>query len=271
MVISPNPQAIAISEGLDIDLITLMYANIVPAIVGLIATVVIASLLDKSIRKRQPIEQPIDVEEAVAEDDSKLPSLVGSLSGPVIVMVLLALRPLAGIEIDPMIALPIGGIVGIILMGKVRHTFDYLGYGVAKMTPIASLLIGTGTIAGVIRYSHLTGDMTSFLASMNMSSLLAPISTVVMAGATSSSSAGAAIAVQSFGDSILSFTTPLAGGAMMHAGSIVFDALPHGSIFHSSAGVMDMTINDRLKVMPYEILIGIIITIVSTIIFTMFA
>lgn len=37
---------------------------------------------------------------------------------PLVAIVLLSLRPIAGIAIDPMIALPVGGIAGIVVMGK---------------------------------------------------------------------------------------------------------------------------------------------------------
>ncbi|MPN59201.1 hypothetical protein SDC9_206921 [bioreactor metagenome] len=52
---------------------------------------------------------------------------------------------------------------------------------------------------------------------------------------------------------------------MVHAGATVLDHLPHGSFFHATAGATNMSIGDRLKLIPYESLIGLSMTIVSTI------
>ncbi len=50
------------------------------------------------------------------EEERNLPSLRTSLIAPVVTIVLLALRPAAGINIDPLIALPVGGLCGAICM-----------------------------------------------------------------------------------------------------------------------------------------------------------
>ena len=42
--------------------------------------------------------------------DVELPSLGASVIGPIVTIGLLLLRPIAGISIDPLIALPAGGI-----------------------------------------------------------------------------------------------------------------------------------------------------------------
>ncbi|MGL5328042.1 MAG: GntP family permease, partial [Peptostreptococcaceae bacterium] len=60
--------------------------------------------------------------------------------------------------------------------------------------------------------------------------------------------------------------SPLAGGAMVHAGATVLDHLPHGSFFHATAGSVNMSIAERLKLIPFESLIGLSMTIVSTLI-----
>ena len=59
----------------------------------------------------------------------------------------------------------------------------------------------------------------------------------------------------------------LYGAAMLHAGTIVLDSLPHGSIFHASAGAVGMPINERIKLLPIDILEGFIIVLASTIIY----
>ena len=57
---------------------------------------------------------------------------------------------------------------------------------------------------------------------------------------------------------------------MIHAGSTVFDHMPHGSFFHATGGAVNMSITERLKVIPYETAVGLSITIVSTLIFGVF-
>ncbi|EPZ59475.1 putative membrane protein [[Clostridium] sordellii ATCC 9714] len=101
--------------------------------------------------------------------------------------------------------------------------------------------------------------------------LLAPISGMLMSLATASSTAGATIASATFADTIIGVgISPIAGGAMINAGSSVFEHLPHGSLFHSSAGGINMRIEERFKLIPYEIIVGFIMTMVSTIIYGLF-
>lgn len=54
---------------------------------------------------------------------------------------------------------------------------------------------------------------------------------------------------------------------MVHSGATVLDHLPHGSFFHATGGSANMEIKERLKLIPYESLIGLVMTIVSTILF----
>ncbi len=64
--------------------------------------------------------------------------------------------------------------------------------------------------------------------------------------------------------------TALAGAAMVHAGATVLDHLPHGSFFHATGGSVNMEIKERLKVIPYETVVGLTLAIVSTLIFGIF-
>ena len=134
--------------------------------------------------------------------------------------------------------------------------------------PVAILLMGTGTISGIIKTSQLQYDMTAMLELMNLPEfLLAPISGTLMGAATASSSAGATIASSTFASTISQVVSPLAGAAMLHAGTIVMDTLPHGSFFHASAGSVGMSVSERVKMLPIDILIGFIITLSATIIY----
>ena len=94
--------------------------------------------------------------------------------------------------------------------------------------------------------------------------VLAPLSGILMAAATASTTAGTTIASQTFGATLLAQGVPaLTGGAMIHAGATVLDSLPHGSFFHATGGSVNMSINDRMKLIPYEAIVGLTSTIVA--------
>ena len=265
MVISPNPNTIA-AANFGVDLSALMAAGIIPALVGLAGTVVICTFLAKKGRKGNDTEEEKSIK--INTQPMGLPSIGSALIGPLVAVVLLMLRPICGITVDPLIALPAGAIVGLLCMRKMDHFREYITYGLGKMMPVAILLIGTGTISGIVKTSQFQTDMTMVLNAMNLPAfLLAPISGIVMAGATASSSAGATIASATFSETITQIVPALYGAAMLHAGTIVLDSLPHGSIFHASAGAMGMPINERMKLLPIDILEGLIIVVASTIVY----
>ena len=261
-IISPNPNTIAASENFGVELSSLMAANIIPAIVGLIVTVVLATLLAKKNKGEK-----IELNDS-DDNNQELPSFATAIIGPVVTIILLALRPIAGIAIDPLIALPIGGLVGVIAMGKFKQLNEYITFGLSKMMPVAVLLIGTGTIAGIIKASTLQATTISILDAFNIPEfMLASISGILMSAATASTTAGTTIASATFGPAIMAVgISPISGAAMVHAGATVLDHLPHGSFFHSTAGATNVNISERLKLIPYESAIGLTMTIVSTII-----
>ena len=266
MVISPNPNTIAAAENFGVDLSALMAAGIIPALVGLAGTVIICTLLAGKGRKENGAQEEQSIK--VNTQPMGLPSIGSAIIGPLVAVVLLMLRPICGITVDPLIALPAGAIVGLLCMRKMNHFREYITYGLGKMMPVAILLIGTGTISGIVKTSQFQTDMTMVLNAMNLPAfLLAPISGIVMAGATASSSAGATIASATFSETITQIVPALYGAAMLHAGTIVLDSLPHGSIFHASAGAMGMPINERMKLLPIDILEGLIIVVASTIVY----
>ncbi|MDK2563664.1 GntP family permease [Romboutsia sedimentorum] len=261
-IISPNPNTISAAENFGVELSSLMMANIIPAIVGLIVTVILAKILSKKVKG-------IKIEEVKQKNDNtELPSFFSAIIGPLVAIILLALRPIAQIAIDPLIALPVGGVIGAIAMGKSKNLNEYITFGLSKMMPVAILLIGTGTVAGIIKASTLQVTTIGLLDAMNMPAfLLAPISGILMSAATASTTAGATIASATFSPAIIaSGVSPLAGAAMVHSGATVLDHLPHGSFFHATAGATNMSIGDRLKLIPYECLVGLSMTVVSTVI-----
>ena len=98
--------------------------------------------------------------------------------------------------------------------------------------------------------------------------MIAPISGILMSAATASTSAGATLASASFADTILAVgVSSVWGAAMVNAGSTVLDHLPHGSFFHATGGVCDLTFKERLKLIPYESLIGATLTFFTTIMY----
>lgn len=257
-IISPNPNTIAVADNFSVNLSSVMMANIIPAIIGVVITVILASILINKGNKVQSYE--------ILEQREDLPSLFKSLCGPIIAIFLLFLGNVSPIVIDPMIALPIGGIVTLIVTGNLNNSREYLAFGLSKMQGVCILLLGTGTIAGIIQMSELQQSTIGALQFLNMPQfLLAPVSGILMSLATASSTAGATIASSTFHDAIINGGLSLISGAsIVNAGSSVFEQLPHGSLFHTSAGSINMDIGERFKLIPYEALIGIVMTIIST-------
>lgn len=258
-IISPNPNTIIAAENFDAPLSSVMGAGILPAIVGLLVTVfVIVPLMPKG-----------DLMESdhTDEDDEKLPPLWLSLLGPIVTIVLLALRPVAGIVVDPMIALPVGGIVGILVTGNWKNMASCLTYGLEKMSGIAILLVGTGTLAGIIKASSIKDVLVGMLEGWsNGGTFMAPIAGSLMSAATASTTAGATIASASFGDAIVAAgVAAVWGAAMINAGATTLDHLPHGSFFHATGGSMGFSVKERLKLIPYESLVGFVLAICSVV------
>ncbi len=266
-IISPNPNTIATADAFGLDLTSLMMANIIPAICALGVTILLASLLSrKSDSELRNADMSLS---RTTEEASKLPHFMLAILGPLVVIILLALRPLFGISIDPLIALPVGGLTAILVTGHWRDTFNFTAFGLSKVIGVSVLLIGTGTLAGIIGASALKTDMIALLEWMNMPAfILAPISGILMAGATASTTAGATIASQTFAGALTASGVPaISAAAMIHAGSTVIDSLPHGSFFHATSGSVFMDIKQRMRLIPYEACIGLTSTLVSVIVY----
>ncbi len=261
-IISPNPNTIAAADAFKIELTSLMGANIIPAIAALVVTILISTIMARRAG---------DVTTEVAEDDAAsatdLPSFMQAVIGPLTVVVLLALRPLCGIAVDPLVALPVGGLVCNLVTGKWRDTVANSEFGLSKVIGVSILLIGTGTIAGIVKDSGLNQDMIALLGALHLPTMaLAPVSGFLMAGATASTTAGATIASQTFSGTLVSAGVPaLASAAMIHAGATIIDSLPHGSFFHATGGAVGMSVKDRLKLIPYEAAVGLTSTIVAVV------
>lgn len=259
-IMSANPNAIAASEAFDVPLTSLMIVGIIPALFGVIVTFILASRLKNKGTK---------VETLVKEEltNQSLPGFLPAIVGPLVAVCILALRPIADISIDPMIALPAGGIVGAIVMGKARNINEYSISGLQRMSGVAIMLIGTGTLAGIISNSELSDALVNLLTDLGLPSfVLAPTSGMLMSFATASTTAGTTVASNVFGPTLLSLgVSGLASAALIQVGATVLDHMPHGSFFHSTGGSLSMSMKERLRALPYECLVGLTLTIVMTI------
>ena len=265
-IISPNPNTIATSEAFGVDLTSLMFKNIVPSLCALAMAILLAFFLSGKKNGLEVVQSDIETSSA------SLPGFLQAVIGPLAVIILLALRPIAGISIDPLIALPVGGLACMLATGRIRDVVSITEFGLSKVVGVSVLLIGTGTIAGIIKASALQYDVIALLEKMNMPAfVLAPLAGILMAGATASTTAGATIAAQTFAPTLITQGVPaLAAGAMIHAGATVVDSLPHGSFFHATGGSVNMSISDRMKLIPFEACVGLTATLLSVIMFLIF-
>lgn len=264
-LMSPNPNTIAVSDAFEVPLTSVMAAGVIPALFGLVLTYILAKrLAGKGSRVQHD-------ETAPAENGTR-PGFAAAMAAPLIAIILLALRPLAGIQIDPLIALPAGALAGAFLMGQIRQSNAYAVSGLSKMAPVAIMLLGTGALAGIVANSALKDILVNTLGASGLPSyLLAPVSGILMSMATASTTAGSAIAATSFSGTLLELgVSALAGAAMIHAGATVMDHMPHGSFFHATGGSVDMNIKERLHLIPYESLIGLAMAAISTLLFGVF-
>lgn len=264
-LMSPNPNAIAASDAFHLPLTSVMAAGILPAIFGIILTYFLAKRL---INKGATVED----DEISANPLQNLPHFLPAIAAPLCAIILLALRPIVDIKIDPLIALPLGGVVGALAMGKLKQINQFATSGLLKMSPVAVMLLGTGALAGIIANSGLKEVLIEALSASGLPSyLLAPISGALMSLATASTTAGTVVASNVFSATLMDLgVNTLAGAAMIHAGATVFDHMPHGSFFHATGGSVNMEMKERLKLIPYETAVGLIMTIVSTLVFGVF-
>ncbi|MGL4447130.1 GntP family permease [Shewanella sp.] len=264
-VMSPNPNSIAAADAFNVPLTSVMAAGIIPGICGMLFAYFIAK---KLVNKGSKVE----AHEVVTVDSHLLPSFGAAIVAPLVAIALLSLRPIAGIAIDPLLALPLGGIAGAIAMKRYKEINSFAISGLGRMAPVAVMLLGTGTLAGIIANSGLKSGLIDALTASGLPSyLLAPVSGAMMSLATASTTAGTAVASSVFSQTILELGVPaLAGAAMIHAGSTVFDHMPHGSFFHATGGSVNMHMSERLKLIPYETAVGLMIAFVSTMMFGVF-
>ncbi len=262
-IISPNANTIAAAKGFGLELSQVMIADFIPAVVALMVTVIVARLL---VKKGDAVMEA-DLGDMVDSDTGNLPTLGQAVVTPILAIVLLLLNPigqvahltlLTKVNLDATYVLPFAAIVGALVMKKGRELRDYARVGMTRMTDVVLILIGAGAIGSTITSSNLPQLLIKGVEASHMPGvLLAPISGILMAAATASTSTGVILATGSFAKAILGFgVAPLAAAAMVHTGAIVIDQLPQGNYFHVTANAMHMDLRQRSQGILYEAMVG---------------
>ena len=270
-VISPNPNTIAAANGFHEQLSTVMMGAFIPAILGLVVAVLLAHL----IRNKGDKVQISDLEDAT---DRQLMPIGRALIAPVLAILLLMMNPIANVlgisylaklNIDAMYILPFASVVGAIFMGHAKKITFYASSGIKRVMDTVLILIGAGALAGLISNSDLAVQVVNLIQSVGISGkFLAPISGALMSLAVASTSTAVIVATQSFGDAIVQTgLSGLAAAVMFHTGATMLDAMPQGNYFHITGQAMKMSIKERMKVMPYEAIVGGTMTVVATILY----
>lgn len=272
-IISPNPNTIAVAKGFNVDLANVMIAGFIPAAIGLIVTYIVARLLSN---KGVPLNETDTV--VLVNNTKEKPTFIRAMVAPITAIVLLGINPVANIfhikalmafNVDSMIILPVAGIVGLIAMGQTSKIITYTTAGLNKMTGTVILLIGAGAIAGIVSKSNLSDVVVSGIEAAGISgTFLAPIAGILMGAAMASTSTACIVAAGTFGNAILSMgVDPLNASVMVHTGATVIDHMPHGNFFHVTGESVKMNIKDRMKLMPFESIVGASMAIAATIIY----
>lgn len=262
-IISPNANTIAAAKGFGLELSQVMIADFIPAVVALMVTVIVARLL---VKKGDAVMEA-DLGDMVDSDTGNLPTLGQAVVTPILAIVLLLLNPigqvahltlLTKVNLDATYVLPFAAIVGALVMKKGRELRDYARVGMTRMTDVVLILIGAGAIGSTITSSNLPQLLIKGVEASHIPGvLLAPISGILMAAATASTSTGVILATGSFAKAILGFgVAPLAAAAMVHTGAIVIDQLPQGNYFHVTANAMHMDLRQRSQGILYEAMVG---------------
>jgi len=271
-LISPNPNAVAASEAFGIPLQQVMIAGFIPMVFGVILTVIFASRLKAK-------GSYVSAAEAVAlEKEKDLPPIGKAVVAPIVAISLLmvgmvadlvGLHWIAELHLDVLFVLPIAAIIGAVVMGKGKHMITYANNGIMKMVPIILILIGAGALGQLITISALPTMIKDLISTVGIPPIfLAPISSAMMSSASASTATGVILAANSFASAILYFgVAPLVAAATLHAGAVVIDIMPHGNIFLASKESFGVDMKERVSIMPFEILIGGLMLVVSMVLF----
>jgi GntP family gluconate:H+ symporter len=262
-VMSPNPNTIAAAGSFDLPLSEVMINGFIPGVVALVVTVLLCNMLRA---KHFKVEQK-DMEDTTNAAD--LPSFGKAIVAPAVAIGLLMLNPIgdilgisfinsANLPMDPFYVLPIGAAIGLLVMGKGRNIADFATKGALRMAPVVLMLFGAGAIGGLITVSVFPAMIENALYSMGIpTAFLAPLSSTIFSSAAGSNTAGIIVGGEAFAATILAAGVPaMAAAVMIHAGGGFLDIVPHGNIFLATQQGMKCTMAERVKVMPWEALVG---------------
>lgn len=254
--VSPNPPVIAVSEVFGVSIPMVMGNNLIPAILGTLTAAIIAH---KCAHKGESVHEAI-----YTQDIKELPSFISSIAGPLAAIFLLT--PFYHPALDPLIALPLGGIVGIIAMNKVQDLSNCARTGLDKISGVVLLLLGIGTVAGVIAESNIKELSILLVEKTNMNpALMAPLSGMAFSSLTGSATAGATMASAAFGSFLMSEgVPPLAAATLISAGAVGLDHAPHGSFFHNSKDSLNLSLKERFMAYHWETIIGLSIPLFAS-------
>lgn len=133
-------------------------------------------------------------------------------------VLLLSLRPIASIAVDLLIAMPVGGLAGIIANSALKGVLDHRPDGLAAGTAIRC-----ADVAGHrLNHRRYCAVVEAYLSIM-----------LLELG-----------------------VSRMDGMEIIHADATMLDHLPHGSFFHAIGGSVNMAVHERLKLLPYETLVG---------------
>lgn len=144
---------------------------------------------------------------------------------------------------------------------------QYLALGLERMSGIALLLLSTGTLAGILGASELSSLLKDGLSHAGLPLfLLAPISGILMAFAASSTVVGVTLAGDIFAEILLAGgRRALQRGDDPHGGGGVRQHASWKLLHHCRCDKAHLA--ERLKLVPYEFMVGLSMVIVSTILF----
>lgn len=92
-IISPNPNTIAVAKGFNVDLAQVMINGFIPALVGIVVTYFVASMLNKKGDVVRYTEDDAKAKASADKDDNK-PTFGRAIVAPVVAIVLLAISPI---------------------------------------------------------------------------------------------------------------------------------------------------------------------------------
>jgi len=272
-IISPNPNTIALADTFNLPLGEVMIGGAIPGLLAFVATVILASL----IRNKGAKVESSDLE-AFCDPCESLPPFSKAIAAPVVTIALLVfstivnifqIEALSAFELDAFLVLPIGGLAGCIIMGKADKIIDYSNKGIMRMAPVVLMLLGAGALSGLILNSDFPDLIKAAMVRLDLPDfLLAPISGAIFGSATGSVATGVIVSGQAFADMLGAASVPaISAAVMIHAGAAFIDVVPHGNYFLASKDSMKVSMIDRIKVMPYEAIVGGVMTLAAIIMY----